>query len=271
MGRSVDAPTGFPVRPEIADLSGAVRAAQQGSSDAFRTLYRDTQPRLLRYLYTLVGDDAEDVASETWLQVTRDLASFTGDHDGFRGWVTTIGRHRALDHLRRRGHRRPPWAAHAGQAPGGTDLSRAGNIAPVSGMHPFHLESITAGGDCAVLRIEGDIDAYAAPQIRERVIDLAGNGTVHIIADLRGAGFLDSSGLGALVGSRKELGARGGSLMLVVGPGRVLQALRMTGLSDAFALHSCVPDAIAADQHWQAAVSGEGDSTEEWCRKHRLP
>jgi RNA polymerase sigma-70 factor (ECF subfamily) len=107
MARSVKSPAGSPVRPEITDLSGAVRDAQRGSSDAFRALYRDVQPRLLRYLYTLVGDDAEDVASETWLQVSRDLASFTGDHDGFRGWVTTIGRHRALDHLRHRG-RRPP-------------------------------------------------------------------------------------------------------------------------------------------------------------------
>ena len=97
-------------------------------------------------------------------------------------------------------------------------------------MHPFYLECIFAGDDCAVLRIEGDIDAYAAPQISERVIDLAGNGTVHIIADLRGAGFLDSAGLGALVGSRKELGARGGSLTLVAGPGRILQAFRITGL-----------------------------------------
>ncbi len=137
-------------------------------------------------------------------------------------------------------------------------------------MQPFYLESITAGGDCAVLRIEGEIDAYAAPQIRERVVDLAGNGTVHIIADLRGAGFLDSAGLGALVGSRTGLRARGGSLTLVASTDRILQALRITGLSDTFALHSCVPDAITADQHWQAAVSGEGDSTEEWCHKHGL-
>jgi RNA polymerase sigma-70 factor (ECF subfamily) len=40
------------------------------------------------------------VASETWAQVCRDLPKFRGDGDGFRGWVTTIGRHRALDHLR---------------------------------------------------------------------------------------------------------------------------------------------------------------------------
>jgi anti-sigma B factor antagonist len=137
-------------------------------------------------------------------------------------------------------------------------------------VQPFHLESITAGGNCAVLRIDGEIDAYAAPQLRERVIDLAGNGIVHIIADMRGAGFLDSAGLGALVGSLKRLRACGGSLTLVASTGRILQIFRITGLSDALALHSRVPDAITADQHWQAAVSGEGDNTEEWCRKHGL-
>ena len=137
-------------------------------------------------------------------------------------------------------------------------------------MQPFHLESITAGGDCAVLRIDGEIDAYAAPQLRERVGDLAGNGTVHLIADMRGAGFLDSAGVGALVGSLKALRACGGSLMLVASTGRIQQVLRITGLSDALALYSRVPDAITADQHWQAAVSGDGGSTEEWCRTHAL-
>ena len=62
---------------------------------------------LLRYLHVLAGQDAEDIASETWLQVTRDLPGFTGTYDGFRGWVATIARHRALDHLRRT-TRRPP-------------------------------------------------------------------------------------------------------------------------------------------------------------------
>jgi RNA polymerase sigma-70 factor, ECF subfamily len=98
---------GVSVRPVGADLAGAVGRAQDGDPEAFRALYRDTQPRLLRYLHTLVGDDAEDIASETWLQVTRDLAGFSGDYDGFRGWVTTIARHRALDHLRYHA-RRPP-------------------------------------------------------------------------------------------------------------------------------------------------------------------
>jgi RNA polymerase sigma-70 factor, ECF subfamily len=107
MGGPAEAAAGLSVRPGAVDLAGAVGRAQAGDPDAFRALYRDTQPRLLRYLHTLVGDDAEDVASETWLQVTRDLPGFSGDHDGFRGWAATIARHRALDHLRHHA-RRPP-------------------------------------------------------------------------------------------------------------------------------------------------------------------
>src|SRR3984885_2935993 len=89
------------------DPGGLVERAQRGDPEAFRVLYRDIQPRLLRYLHALVGQDAEDVAAETWLQITRDLPAFSGDYDHFRGWTATIARHRALDHLRRAA-RRPP-------------------------------------------------------------------------------------------------------------------------------------------------------------------
>jgi RNA polymerase sigma-70 factor, ECF subfamily len=91
-------------------LTHAIVAAQDGGELAFGALYRALQPRLVRYLTGLVGADAEDVASETWLQVTRDLAKFRGDWDGFRGWVVTIARNRAMDHLRHN-QRRPATTA----------------------------------------------------------------------------------------------------------------------------------------------------------------
>ncbi|GIH07642.1 RNA polymerase sigma24 factor [Rhizocola hellebori] len=95
--------------PATDDLSSAVQAARGGDEAAFRALYRAIQPGLLRYLQLLVGADAEDVASETWLQVVRDLSSFKGDGLGFRRWAVTIGRHRALDHVRH--HQRRPAIA----------------------------------------------------------------------------------------------------------------------------------------------------------------
>src|SRR5262245_26472269 len=101
-----------PAKPPVADISGAVLGAQNGDEEAFRLIYRTVQPGLLRYLRGLVGEDAEDVASETWSQIARDLRSFRGDGDGFRGWAATIARHRALDHLRQQ-RRRPVSATSA--------------------------------------------------------------------------------------------------------------------------------------------------------------
>ena len=86
-------------------LTHAVAAATRGDEAAFTRVYRTVQPGLLRYLTVLVGADAEDVASETWAQVCRDLSGFQGDGDGFRAWTATIGRHRAMDYLRARARR----------------------------------------------------------------------------------------------------------------------------------------------------------------------
>jgi anti-sigma B factor antagonist len=133
----------------------------------------------------------------------------------------------------------------------------------------FHVESITAG-DCAVLRIAGEIDVYTAPKLRQHVIDLTDQGTRHVVADLSGVSFLDSTGLSALVGSLKRVRLRKGSLKLVTTADRIMQLFQITGLIRAFALHPSVPDAITADQHWQATLAGEGRSTEEWCREHGL-
>jgi len=83
------------------NLGVAVERAQSGDEEAFTRVYRLVQPRLLGYVRGLVGDDAEDVAAEAWLEIARDLGRFRGDGDGFRGWTATIARHRALDHLRR--------------------------------------------------------------------------------------------------------------------------------------------------------------------------
>jgi RNA polymerase sigma-70 factor, ECF subfamily len=163
------------VRPGGADLdlAGAVARAQDGDSDAFRALYRDTQPRLLRYLHTLVGDDAEDIASETWLQVTRDLAGFAGDYDGFRGWVATIARHRALDHLRYHA-RRPPalpvpaedLAAYPSGRPGADDTADGALEALSTGAALALIATLPADqAEAVLLRAVLGLDAQTAAHV----------------------------------------------------------------------------------------------------------
>ena len=92
------------------DLTAALHAARHGDESGFVAIYRDVQPRLLRYATVLVGRDAaEDVTAEAWLQISRDLHKFAGDGDGFRGWAATIVHHRAMD-VCRAGARRPTTA-----------------------------------------------------------------------------------------------------------------------------------------------------------------
>ena len=86
-------------------LDTDLERARAGDEASFVRVFRATQPGLLRYVRSLVGADAEDVVSEAWSQVCRDLSTFHGDFDGFRAWAATIARYRAIDHLRARGRR----------------------------------------------------------------------------------------------------------------------------------------------------------------------
>lgn len=149
-------------------LTDAVLAARDGDDEAFRIVYRAVHPGLLRYLRGLVGDEAEDVASETWLQIVRGLAAFDGDGSAFRGWAAAIGRHRALDHVRHQ-QRRPVTAVPAetfADRPDGHDTSREaigalGNewaLALIGSLPPDQAEAV-------LLRVVMGLDAETAARV----------------------------------------------------------------------------------------------------------
>lgn len=83
-----------------------LRSAQGGDEDAFRVLFRAVQPGLLRYLDVVAGEQADDVAADTWVSVVHSLRRFAGDESGFSAWVFTIARARLRDEQRRL-YRRP--------------------------------------------------------------------------------------------------------------------------------------------------------------------
>jgi RNA polymerase sigma-70 factor, ECF subfamily len=78
--------------------------AQAGDEAAFSCIFRDVQPALVRYL-RVISPDADDVASDTWLQVVTGLTGFQGGEEAFRSWLFTIARHRAADAGRSRARR----------------------------------------------------------------------------------------------------------------------------------------------------------------------
>jgi anti-sigma B factor antagonist len=137
-------------------------------------------------------------------------------------------------------------------------------------MREFRLDTIGPAGDCAVLQVTGEVDVYTTPALRERIRELAASGAVHLIADLSQVDFLDSTGLGVLVGGLKRLREDGGSLALVIKTPRILRIFQITGLTKALAVWPSAADAIAADPHWHKTAETEAGSVREWCRKHGL-
>jgi RNA polymerase sigma-70 factor (ECF subfamily) len=98
-------------RPDTGDRLGesfadVLAAAQVGAEWAVSILYRSLQPRLLRFLGARAPQDAEDIASQTWLEVARALPRFQGGEDDFRALVFTVARRRLANH-RRTVRRRP--------------------------------------------------------------------------------------------------------------------------------------------------------------------
>ena len=77
-----------------------LHAAQAGDENAFAQIWRALNPPVERYLRTLAPSSAADLASETWLQVIRNLSSFSGGEPAFRAWVFTIARHKVIDAAR---------------------------------------------------------------------------------------------------------------------------------------------------------------------------
>lgn len=76
-------------------------AAQAGEEWALAALWRDLNPRVLRFLAVRHREDAEDVAAETWVRAIRGLDRFRGDEVELRAWFFTIARRTSIDWIRR--------------------------------------------------------------------------------------------------------------------------------------------------------------------------
>src|SRR6266480_4477628 len=97
-----------------------------------------------------------------------------------------------------------------------------------------------------VIDIRGEIDMYTAPRLRELLIDLVSQGSYQLVVNLDKVGFLDSTGLGVLVGGLRRVRAHDGSLDLVCTQERILGIFRVTGLTEVFGIYVTVDQAIAA-------------------------
>jgi anti-sigma B factor antagonist len=108
--------------------------------------------------------------------------------------------------------------------------------------------SLTArtAADYTVVEIRGEIDVYTAPRVRENLLALIATGIRRLLIDLSRVEFLDSTGLGVLVGANRRLQSNGGSLRLICAQERLLKIFRISGLDSVFDIYDTVESAAAA-------------------------
>jgi anti-sigma B factor antagonist len=97
-----------------------------------------------------------------------------------------------------------------------------------------------------IVAVGGEIDVYTAPKLRDKLSELVATGSYDIVVDMHEVEFLDSTGLGVLVGGLKKVRAHDGSLRLVCNQDRLLKIFRITGLAKVFVIHETADEALAA-------------------------
>ena len=88
-------------------------------------------------------------------------------------------------------------------------------------------------GSC-VVALEGEVDVYTAPRLKDALVEAIADGCANVVVDLDKVAFIDSSGLGVLVGALRRAKERGGTVRLVCTREGILKIFRITGLDKVF-------------------------------------
>jgi anti-sigma B factor antagonist len=100
--------------------------------------------------------------------------------------------------------------------------------------------------DRTVVTVGGEIDVYTAPKLRDKITELVNGGHHDLLIDMEKVEFLDSTGLGVLVGGLKKVRAEDGSMELICSQDRLLKIFRITGLAKVFTIHDSESTALEA-------------------------
>jgi anti-sigma B factor antagonist len=111
----------------------------------------------------------------------------------------------------------------------------------------FHIADRRVSDDTHVVSVRGEIDLFTAPEFKQHVSAPIDAGVPHVVVDLSGTTFIDSSSLGVLIGAHRRLKLRGGSLVIVCETEPIIKTFRITGLDGVFTLVSSLDDALNGD------------------------
>jgi anti-sigma B factor antagonist len=116
--------------------------------------------------------------------------------------------------------------------------------------------TVRRSGDVAVIDLAGEVDAYTSARFREVMTDIIEDGGQKLIISMAKVDYIDSSGLGALVGGLKRISERNGRIILICDRSQVRKVFEITGLEKVFPIFSTEQEALEAAQMPVSAQAG---------------
>jgi anti-sigma B factor antagonist len=96
-----------------------------------------------------------------------------------------------------------------------------------------------------VIALAGEVDLYTAPEFKQQLLDVIGQGAKDVVVDFSDTTFIDSTTLGVLVGGVKRLRTNDGQLSLVCSDRNITKIFEITGLDRVFTIYGSRTDAVA--------------------------
>jgi anti-sigma B factor antagonist len=103
-------------------------------------------------------------------------------------------------------------------------------------------------GGLSVITPQGEIDVATAPGLRDHLDKVIGRGSGPVVVDLTSVTFIDSTGLGVLIGAQKHCDEAERELRIVITDPRIRKVFEITGLTDHFAIHDSLEPALRSDR-----------------------
>jgi anti-sigma B factor antagonist len=107
--------------------------------------------------------------------------------------------------------------------------------------------SVSERAGWSVVAVIGELDLATAPQLRQQLVGLVNQGATRLLVDLRATEFIDSIGLGVIIGALKRVQPVGGELAVVCNTPRIRSVFEVTRLDTIISVHADLDEVVGAD------------------------
>jgi anti-sigma B factor antagonist len=109
----------------------------------------------------------------------------------------------------------------------------------------FDIDTEQLDGGAYVISLSGEVDLYTAPDFKQKLLEVIGQGGKDVVVDFSNTTFIDSTTLGVLVGGVKRLRPNGGQLSLICADRNITKIFEITGLDKVFPIYETRDEAMA--------------------------